>query len=95
MKRVLFLRRYRFTFKNHFIYTISFFLKKSNLSNNILANKIPITSRVMKDSTLELFYKLNKNLKEDCEAFLSAKGSKLDDYSDFTIYLRNYYQKPY
>jgi len=62
-----------------------------------LVAKIPLVQRVINDTNLELFYKLNKDLEDEFWDY----GYFLNHYSvneeeeDFLIYLRNYHKKPY
>lgn len=69
--------------------------KKVFLNKKTLVNRIPITNRAINDGTLELFYKLNKNLLEDSTYLQSSLNADLHEKGDFSIYLRNYHQKPY
>jgi hypothetical protein len=95
VKRVLFFKRYRLRrFLNYFISSY-FFFKKLSITSNTLVNRIPLTKKVINDSNLEIFYKLNKNLKEDLAQLVKNPNNLVNDDIDFHVYLRNYHQKPY
>ncbi len=95
VKRVLFFKRYRLRrFLNYFISSY-FFFKKLAITSNTLVNRIPLTKKVINDSNLEIFYKLNKNLKEDLSQLVKNPNNLVNDEIDFHVYLRNYHQKPY
>lgn len=92
-----FIRFKRFKQKNFFLfqklnhYTVSF----SKIPKNILVQKIPLTEKIINTYNVEFFYKLNKkaqlqNFSDDWSFFPSDYS-----YSKFSIYSRNYHQKPY
>lgn len=75
----------------------AYFLKKINKKNTPLINKIPLTERVLNNSYLEFFYKFKKEktyIQEQLNSCLNMKYSE-PDYENFTVYLRNYHQKPF
>lgn len=65
-------------------------------SYNLLVKRMPLSERVIIATNLELFYKLNKRLKD--EVIYLSKNYDSTSYElepDLLIYLRNYHQKPY
>lgn len=92
-----FIRFKRFKRKNYFVLNkiligSSKFFK---IPKNILVQKIPLTHKVLNTYNVEFFYKLNKNTKkinlEDSNNFTWWTNEDCK----FTIYSRNYHQKPY
>ena len=86
--------------KNHSVISLHSFVtlwsKCKDSEDSILLRKIPLTKKVINDSNLELFYKLNKNIDE--QTFNSTLFLNLNTFNveeEFTLYLRNYHQKPY
>jgi hypothetical protein len=73
------------------------FLKKTSKKNTPLVNKVPLTQRVLNNSYLEFFYKFKKEksyIPDEVDSYLNIKYFE-PDYENFTIYLRNYHQKPF
>lgn len=65
-------------------------------SYNLLVRRMPVSERVIIATNLELFYKMNKRLKEEIVSL--SKDYQSTSYElepDLLIYLRNYHQKPY
>ncbi len=104
-KKLKFLRFYKklITHKKHKSQGISYkwsifyrtiFRKKT--TENILINKISLSQKLLNTSFLEFFYKYSKNkdqhkLKEQTYTTLHIPNNS----NYFTIFLRNYHQKPY
>ncbi len=82
-----------------FYFNYQSFLKKIKFKNqNPLSNRIPLTQRVIENSYLEFFYKFNKegyDIVSNYNEFLTLKSYNIYGDKDFTIFLRNYHQKPY
>ena len=79
------------------LFTLKSFLKKKLTNFSPLINKIPLTQRVLNNSYLEFFYKFKKDIDLitfNFNSFINVKAYDLDS-ENFTIYLRNYHQKPY
>lgn len=92
MKRTIIFRKLRKrTFETRSFFT-NFEFEFYKAGNNILVKRMPVSKRVMENTSVEFFYKLNKkknrNVIEDFDIID-------DDKPDLFIYLRNYHQKPY
>jgi hypothetical protein len=82
-----------------FLTNINGFFKKVTTRGTLsLANKIPLTERLIQNSYLDFFYKNNKkgcNINYNYSNFLTLKSYGDENTQDLTIFLRNYNQKPY
>ena len=70
----------------------AFEMDSSVLERNILISRMPVSKRVIENTSVEFFYKLNKkknrNVIEDFDIIDEERP-------DLFVYLRNYHQKPY
>ena len=97
LRKVLIHKKYRRRFYTNSHVLNAPFLKFTECTPSILVSKIPLVQRVINDTNLELFYKLNKDTEEGLADFgyYLNHYSVLEEEEDFLIYLRNYHQKPY
>lgn len=79
------------TFKTRTFFNYSYF-NIEETGKNILVKRMPVSKRVIENTSVEFFYKLNKkknrNIIEDFDLIDEERP-------DLFIYLRNYHQKPY
>lgn len=92
MKRTIIFRKLKKkTFETRSLFN-NFEFDFDKAGNNILVKRMPISNRVIENTSVEFFYKLNKkknrNVIEDFDIID-------EDKPDLFIYLRNYHQKPY
>ena len=96
IKKFMFFKKWKRSHYNEFFQCRTFFTKIIKPSKNILVKKIPISSRVISQYNLDFFYKLNKTIKLDLQyTSKSYTTNSSDNFENFTIYLRNFHQKPY
>lgn len=92
MKRTIIFRKIKKrTFKTRTFYNYSYF-NVEEVGKNILVKRMPVSKRMIENTSVEFFYKLNKkknrNVIEDFDLIDEERP-------DLFIYLRNYHQKPY
>lgn len=69
-----------------------FELTSTKSSQNILVQRMPVSTRVIEAASVDFFYKLNKKKNKFLiEDFDITENNE----PDLLIYLRNYHQKPY
>lgn len=92
----MFFKKFKKKHYNSFFYNTQLVTKRPLTVKNILAQKTPISERVLSQYNLEFFYKLNKALKFDLSD-ISIKNNLIEQENSevFTLYLRNFHQKPY
>lgn len=92
MKRIIVFRKTKKkTFETRSFFK-NFEFEFDKAGSNILVKRMPLSKRVIENTSVEFFYKLNKkknrNVIEDFDVID-------EDKPDLFIYLRNYHQKPY
>lgn len=96
IKKISLFKKLKKTFFNISSLTSPLFRNFSSSSVNLLTRRIPLSRRVVDTTNIDFFYKLNKQLKNSLLAKnLDYFSNNFSSASDFTIYLRNYHQKPY
>jgi len=92
LKRTIVFRKIKKkTFRTRAFFNYSYF-NIEEVSSNVLVKRMPVSKRVIENTSVEFFYKLNKkknrNVIEDFDLIDEERP-------DLFIYLRNYHQKPY
>jgi hypothetical protein len=95
-KKLITHRKYRVKSIFYNLSTYSSTIIRKKILENILINKTPLSQKLLNTSFLEFFYKYNKNKHQHIpknQYFGTLDNYKGNNY--FTIFLRNYHQKPY